>query len=38
MGHQQPDGPGHTTMHVRFGPKATVGDQSVIRRLVPIAF
>jgi hypothetical protein len=26
---------GHTTVHVRFAPKATVGHQTMIRRLVP---
>jgi hypothetical protein len=28
-------GPGHTPMHVRFGPKATVGNPNTIRRFVP---
>jgi hypothetical protein len=32
-----PGEPSHTPMHVRFAPKATVGDQSAIRRFVPIA-
>jgi hypothetical protein len=32
--HGQYDG-SHTTVHVRFGPKATVADQNVIRRFVP---
>jgi hypothetical protein len=27
----------HTTVHVRFAPKATIVDQTVIRRFVPIA-
>ena len=30
-------GPSHTTVHVRFAPKATVGDQTMIRRFVPKA-
>jgi hypothetical protein len=30
-------GRSHTIVHVRFAPKATVADQNVIRRYVPIA-
>jgi hypothetical protein len=26
----------HTTVHVRFGPKATIADQNLIGRFVPI--
>ena len=32
-----PRSPGHTTVRVRFTPKATIADQNLVRRLVPIA-
>src|ERR1700730_1518382 len=36
-GHPHRRRPKHTIVHVRFAPKATVADQNVIRRYVPIA-
>ena len=32
-----PGSSGHTTVHVRFTPKATIENQNLIRRFVPIA-
>jgi hypothetical protein len=37
LGHSRPGSAGHRSSHVRYAPKATVGDQNAIGRNGPLA-